>query len=298
MPNGAEEKFRWGDRREPPFFYFYKERLGTGSPPHPTRLRRPTFPPRGRLWGWELPFPTTTPTSPSPPSRGAGRYGRRIQGRRPVKKRRRTPAGSPQPEKVGPGRKKLFLPGVLSSGFLPKKAGLPRRSRRGNPRRRAYPAPVQKAPKRGRAGTTPQVWTCAGQTTPAGRPHRVPTVSRAPWAASAGDFFRPLGRRSLAASHTTRGVRPGPGPSPNWLQARGTTERPPGGGGASLHRPPGGAAIEKGLVHGLVGQNPSRNRGVVSLRTSKAWKSWLKVRVAKAMVLATAKVPVRWNPRP
>ena len=108
-----------------PLFYFYKERLGTGSPPHPTRLRRPTFPPRGRLWGWELPFPTTTPTSPSPPSRGAGRYGRRIQGRRPVKKRRRTPAGSPQPEKVGPGRKNLFLPGVLSSGFLPKKAGLP-----------------------------------------------------------------------------------------------------------------------------------------------------------------------------
>ena len=32
---------------------FYKERLGTKSPPHPTRLRRPTFPPRGRLWGWE-----------------------------------------------------------------------------------------------------------------------------------------------------------------------------------------------------------------------------------------------------
>ena len=29
---------------------FYKERLGTKSPPHPTRLSRPTFPPRGRLW--------------------------------------------------------------------------------------------------------------------------------------------------------------------------------------------------------------------------------------------------------
>ncbi len=72
------------------------------------------------------PCPTTTPP-PSPPSRGAGRYGRRIQGRRPGKKRRRTPAGqSPQKlEEVGPGRKKLFLPGVLSSGFLPKKAGPP-----------------------------------------------------------------------------------------------------------------------------------------------------------------------------
>ena len=39
--------------------------------------------------------------------------------------KRENPPGSPQPEKVGPGRKNLFLPGVLSSGFLPKKAGPP-----------------------------------------------------------------------------------------------------------------------------------------------------------------------------
>ena len=51
LPNGAEENFRWGDRREPPFFYFYKERLGTGSPPHPPQCAHwGTFPPRGRLW--------------------------------------------------------------------------------------------------------------------------------------------------------------------------------------------------------------------------------------------------------
>ena len=47
LPNGAGEETRWGDGRESPLFY--KERLGTGSPPHPTRLCRPTFPPRGRL---------------------------------------------------------------------------------------------------------------------------------------------------------------------------------------------------------------------------------------------------------
>ena len=41
------------------------------------------------------------PTPPSPPSRWAGRYGRKIQGRRPGKKRRRTPAGSPQTRKGG-----------------------------------------------------------------------------------------------------------------------------------------------------------------------------------------------------
>ncbi len=191
-----------------PFFCFYKERLGTGSPPHPPQCAHwGTFPPRGRLWAWVRPFPTTTPTPPSPPSRWAGRYGRKIQGRRPGKKRRRTLAGSPQPEKVGPGRKNLFLPGVLSSGFLPKKAGLPRRSRRGKPRRRSGPAPVQ--------------------ITPAGRPHRVPTVSRAPWAASAWDFFRPLGRRSLAASHTTRGVRASPRTMPHWARSMGTTANTP-----------------------------------------------------------------------
>ena len=67
-----------------PLFYFYKERLGTGSPPHPPQCAHwGTFPPRGRLWAWALPFPTTTPTPPSPPSWGAGRSLRRMQGRRP-----------------------------------------------------------------------------------------------------------------------------------------------------------------------------------------------------------------------
>ena len=93
-------------------------------------------------------FPSAKPPLPARPA-GGGRYGRKIQGRRPGRKKERTPTGSPQPEKVGPGRKNLFLPGVLSSGFLPKKAGLPRRSRRGKPRRRAHPAPVQKAPQTG-----------------------------------------------------------------------------------------------------------------------------------------------------
>ena len=43
-------------RRQPgaPFFCFYKERLGTKSPPHPPQCAHwGTFPPRGRLWGVE-----------------------------------------------------------------------------------------------------------------------------------------------------------------------------------------------------------------------------------------------------
>ncbi len=166
MPNGAGEETRWGDGRESPLFY--KERLGTGSPPHPTRLRRPTFPPRGRLWVEKNPASQTSgprkgrnkiqsvfctdtrraknsahPESasfagavrgaspnfgspaqrvpkflppPSPPSRWAGRYGRKIQGRRPGRKKERIPAGSSKP-KQGVQRGEPLPSGPLSPRF-------------------------------------------------------------------------------------------------------------------------------------------------------------------------------------
>ena len=187
-PTGQEKNSVEATGGSPPFFYFYKERLGTGSPPHPTRLRRPTFPPRGRLWGCAtLPVHETTP--PSPPSRWAGRYGRKIQGRRPGRKKERTLAGSPQPEKVGPGRKNLFLPGVLSSGFLPKKAGPPpgagRATGRCAPRLRKSPDhpkgtqyPTAPPPGTGREPTW-QVWTCGGSNGAAYRPRQAPGPSGA-----------------------------------------------------------------------------------------------------------------------
>ena len=161
-----------------PFFYFYKERLGTGSPPHPPQCAHwGTFPPRGRLWVEKNPASQTSgprkgrnkiqsvfctdtrraknsshPESASfagavrgaspnfgspaqrvpkflpPPARPAG--GRAVTGVRyraagQAEKKRGPPQGPPKLEKVGPGRKNLFLPGVLSSGFLPKKAGPP-----------------------------------------------------------------------------------------------------------------------------------------------------------------------------
>ena len=83
-------------------------------------------------------------------------------------KKKEDPRRVPPTRKGGSRAERTSLrPGVLSSGFLLKKAGLPRRSRRGKPRRRAHPAPVQKAPQTGAppgAGraTTWQVWTCAG----------------------------------------------------------------------------------------------------------------------------------------
>ena len=52
-------------------------------------------------------------------------------GRRPGRIKKDHLSSSKNQREVGPGRKKLFLPGVLSSGFLPKKAA-PARSRAGN----------------------------------------------------------------------------------------------------------------------------------------------------------------------
>ncbi len=105
------------------------------------------------------PLPIHEPTPPSPPSWGAGRYGRWFMGRRPGRKKRGPPQGPPKLEKVGPGRKNLFLPGVLSSGFLPKKAGPPpgagRATGRCAPRLRKSPdhpkgTQYPTAPRRGR----------------------------------------------------------------------------------------------------------------------------------------------------
>ena len=101
LPNGAEEKFRWGDRWQPSLFY--KERLGTGSPPHPTRLCRPTFPPRGRLWGWVLSFRVST----VPPIYPAGHASQSFPARRRGKKiqscfdRLRRPKHTSHPESAG-----------------------------------------------------------------------------------------------------------------------------------------------------------------------------------------------------
>ena len=82
-----------------------------GSPLFSTRkgwvqdrpLIRPGFAgppsPRGEGFGGGcVPSRLQHPPPPSPPSRGAGRYGRKIQGRRPGKKRRRTSPGSSKPE--------------------------------------------------------------------------------------------------------------------------------------------------------------------------------------------------------
>ena len=97
LPNGAGEKFRWGDIRAP-LFCFYKERLGTGSPPHPPQCAHwGTFPPRGRLWA-VLPFPSAKPPPPARPAGGRAVTGVRYRAAGQAEKRE-------DPRRVPPTRK-------------------------------------------------------------------------------------------------------------------------------------------------------------------------------------------------
>ena len=145
-PTGQEKKPIGATGSNP---LFYKERLGTESPPHPPQCAHwGTFPPRGRLWTWECLFPSE---KPSPPARPAG--GRAVTGvgyrAAGQAEKRRTLAGSPQTRKGGSREDEPLPPWCSFLRLSSKESRAPRRSRRGKPRRRAYPAPVQKVPKRG-----------------------------------------------------------------------------------------------------------------------------------------------------
>ena len=124
------------------------------------------------------PLPIHEPTPPSPPSWGAGRYGRRIQGRRPGRKKERTPAGSPQTRKGGSREEEPLPPWCSFLRLSSKESRAPpagvgggnhvagptlRRSRRppnGGPRRvgalrGAAPRGFEKAPTTRRVRSTP-----------------------------------------------------------------------------------------------------------------------------------------------
>ena len=117
--------------------------------PGPDRtVPRTVRPPRGRLWGWESPFLYEKPPPPARPAGGRAVTGVRYRAAGQEKKEGEPPQGPPKLEKVGPGRKNLFLPGVLSSGFLPKKAGPPPGAGRATGRcapRAASELPTQRA---------------------------------------------------------------------------------------------------------------------------------------------------------
>ena len=173
---GVQAAGRWA-------LVFYKERLRVIAPS--SVCFADSFPQgeaagRGRSTAL---IPFVRNDSPSPPSWGAGRYGRWIMGRRPGRKKRGPLQGPPKLEKVGPGRKNLFLPGVLPPAFFQRKPGPPRAGRATGPLR---PEAPEKPPTTqrvrstcrtppGPGGNPSQVLTCAGP-----RPDHLPTGPPAP----------------------------------------------------------------------------------------------------------------------
>ena len=72
-----------------------------------------------------LPFPSVKPPLPARPAGGRAVTGVGKWAAGQAKKEGGPPQGLPKLEKVGPGRKNLFLPGVLSPDFLQRKSGSP-----------------------------------------------------------------------------------------------------------------------------------------------------------------------------
>ena len=101
------------------------------SPPHPTRLRRPTFPPRGRLWGWEEPFPSEKPPLPARPAGGRAVTGVRYRAAGQAEKRedhRRVP----QTRKGGSREEEPLPPWCSFLRLSSKESRAPARGRAGN----------------------------------------------------------------------------------------------------------------------------------------------------------------------
>ena len=266
-PTG-QKKYSVGATAGSPLFYFYKGRLGTKSPPHPTRLCRPTFPPRGRLWVEKnLASQTSGPRKgrnkiqfvfctdmcraknsshpesasfagavrgaspnfgipaqrvpkflplPARPAGGRAVTGVRYRAAGQAKKEGGPPQGPPKPEKVGPGRKNLFLPGVLSSGFLQRKPGSPAGVGGGN----HVAGPTLRRSRR------PQTWPPPGRR-PTGRcaprPVKAPPTWRVP-------IISPVAFLSRAPQNTAR-------PPPAGRPPGRSTPRPPRLGGSSRPSP-------------------------------------------------------------
>ena len=160
---------------------FYKERLGTGSPPHPTRLRRPTFPPRGRLCA-VLPFPSAKPPPPARPAGGRAVTGVRYRAAGQAEKREDPLQGPKNQSRESRGEK--LSPLALFPPVSREKRGPPPGRR---PTGRCAPRPV-KAPTTRRVHSTAPFPCPVPGGNPRGRsgPAMVPTEPPTDGAASQG----------------------------------------------------------------------------------------------------------------
>ena len=132
---------------------FLQGKASESSPPHQSASQ--TASPQGEAAGRGRStalIPFVRNDSPSPPSWGAGRYGRWIMGRRPGRKKERTPAGSPQTRKGGSREEEPLPPWCSFLRLSSKESRAPARGRAGQ--RGAAPRGTGKAPTTQRVRST------------------------------------------------------------------------------------------------------------------------------------------------
>ena len=135
-------------------------RWANRSPPHPTRLRRPTFPPRGRLWGVETQrvgnflsqkcFPAYFP------SKNASQISLSIPEEiapQPYQRQRSPKRASGSKRAINPGSRGLPLVFFPPTFFKESRAPPPESA--GNPRCRVHPATVPTEPPTDDRGPPP-----------------------------------------------------------------------------------------------------------------------------------------------
>ena len=136
----GQEKNSVGATGGSPRFLLLQGKVGYQIAPSSDPASPAHLPPKGKALRCAS-LPVCKTTSPSPPSRWAGRYGRKIQGRRPGRKKERTPAGSSKPEQ-GVQRGEPLPSGPLSPRFSGETGAPPGRRPTGRcaPRPRKSPA--------------------------------------------------------------------------------------------------------------------------------------------------------------
>ena len=129
-PTGQKKHSVGATGGSPPLFY--KERLGTGSPPHPPQCAHwGTFPPRGRLWA-VLPFPSAKPPLPARPAGGRAVTGVGCRAAGQSRNIEKTSPWPPTRERWVQGGENLSPPWCSFLRLSSKESRAPARSRAGN----------------------------------------------------------------------------------------------------------------------------------------------------------------------
>ena len=115
-----------------PLFLLLQGKVGYQIAPSSDPASPAHLPPEGKALGVGASLPDYNTHLPQPAQLGGGPLRALVHGPQARQKRRSPPCRAPQPEKVGPGRKNLFLPGVLSLWLSSKESRAPARGRAGN----------------------------------------------------------------------------------------------------------------------------------------------------------------------